>query len=114
MPVRPNKVAIKKRLFAGIKRVKSGPMTMAMEKAKPMVMPEMAMALVRFSSRVKSAIKASSVLPMAPAPCSARPIIMSVIECERPAIKLPKVKMSNPKTMTGFRPRRSESVPKGI
>ena len=50
-------------------------------KVMPMVVPIKAMALVRCSSRVKSASSAINTAEIAPAPCKARPIITVVISC---------------------------------
>ena len=48
----------------------------------PMVMPTIAIALVRFSSVVRSATSARMTEPTAPAPCSARPTMTPPIEVD--------------------------------
>ena len=54
-----------------------------------MVMPTSAIALVRFSSAVRSATSARITEPTAPAPCSARPMMTPSIEVESAATALP-------------------------
>ena len=54
-----------------------------------MVMPTMAIALVRFSSVVRSATSARITEPTAPAPCSTRPKMTPPIEVESAATALP-------------------------
>ncbi len=91
-----------------------GPSTMAMAKVTPKLTPIKAIALVRFCSRVKSESSAMTAAAIAPEPCSARPRIMPQIEWERAAITLPATKITSPPTISGLRPMRSESRPKGI
>ena len=54
---------------------KAAPDAKAMEKDKPILIPIPAMALVRCSSRVKSAVRAITAAEIAPLPCSNRPRI---------------------------------------
>ena len=79
-----------------------------------MVMPTMAIALVRFSSVVRSATSARITEPTAPAPCSARPKMTPPIEVDIAATALPMPNRISPKTIMGLRPNRSDSRPKGI
>ena len=57
-----------------------GPSTSAIMKDPPMVIPTNAIALVRFSSLVRSATSARMTEPTAPPPCSARPTITPPID----------------------------------
>ena len=66
-----------------------GPATSATMKDPPMVMPTSAIALVRFSSAVRSATSARMTEPTAPAPCSARPTMTPSIEVDSAATALP-------------------------
>ena len=70
MPLTPTKSAI------------TGPVTSAIMKEAPMLIPTRAIALVRFSSVVRSATSARMTEPMAPEPCSARPMMTPLIEVE--------------------------------
>ena len=79
-----------------------------------MVMPTMAIALVRFSSLVRSATSARITEPTAPPPCSTRPTMTPPIEVEDAATALPMAKMIRPTTIIGLRPNRSDKRPKGI
>ena len=58
-----------------------GPATSATMNDVPMVMPTIAIALVRLSSVVRSATSANITAPTAPAPCSTRPTMTPSIEC---------------------------------
>ena len=93
---------------------KAGPATMASAKAMPMLTPMMAIALVRCSSRVRSAVSASTAEAMAPKPCSPRPRMTPQMLSALAATALPAANISSPATMTFLRPMRSESRPKGI
>ena len=62
-----------------------------------MVPPMVAMALVRFSSLVKSANKAVTAAETAPAPCMARPNITPSIFIANAATMLPIAKIAKPK-----------------
>ena len=79
-----------------------------------MVMPTMAIALVRFSSVVRSATSARITEPTAPAPCSTRPKMTPPIEVESAATALPIANRISPTTIIGLRPNRSDNRPKGI
>ena len=79
-----------------------------------MVMPITAIARVRTSSRVRSAVSAITAAEMAPAPCSARPTIVQPIVGAQAATKLPSAKTTRPTTMTGLLPQRSDAQPNGI
>ena len=91
-----------------------GPATSAIMNDAPMVMPTIAMALVRFSSLVRSATSARITEPMAPAPCSARPAMTPPIEVEAAATALPMANRMRPKTIMTLRPNLSDNRPKGI
>ena len=91
-----------------------GPATSATMKEPPMVMPTMAIALVRFSSAVRSATSARITEPMAPAPCNTRPKMTPPIEVESAAIALPIPNRISPMTIIGLRPNLSDNRPKGI
>ena len=54
---------------------------------------------------MRSATVAMMVLPTAPVPCSARPMIMPVMESESAAIALPAAKRIKPIVMIFFRPK---------
>lgn len=56
-------------------RVSNGPTTMATANDRPILMPIMAMALVRCCSRVRSDSSAMTAAEIAPAPCRIRPAI---------------------------------------
>ncbi|MND64777.1 hypothetical protein D3C80_561230 [compost metagenome] len=77
-------------------RVSNGPTTMATANDRPMVMPIMAMALVRCCSRVRSDNKAMTAAEIAPAPCRIRPAITPQIESALAASTLPSAKIINP------------------
>jgi hypothetical protein len=62
-----------------------------------MVMPMMAMALVRCSSRVRSAVNAMTAAEIAPAPWMTRPRITMLMSVAIAATKLPMAKMARPK-----------------
>ena len=57
----------------------TGPITRARAKLSPMVAPIEAMALVRCSSRVRSASSAETTAETAPAPCITRPMMTPLI-----------------------------------
>ena len=79
-----------------------------------MVMPTIAIALVRFSSLVRSATSASTTEPTAPPPCTARPMMTPSIEVETAATALPMPNTTSPNAIMTLRPTRSESKPNGI
>ena len=83
-------------------------------KAPPMLMPMVAITRVRTSSRDKSAARAMTAAATAPLPCRARPRITPWMVSAPAATTLPRAKINIPPTMTGLRPMRSESSPKGI
>ena len=87
---------------------------MEMAKATPILAPTAAIALVRFSSVVRSDKSAIMVLATAPVPCSARPAIKPHMESAIAATILPAMKSSIPPIMTGFRPILSDKKPRGI
>lgn len=86
---------------------------MTAQNLPPIVMPTMAIALVRWLSRVESATNALTAAEMAPAPCKPRPIVTPSKSSALAAIKLPMANSARPNTMTGFRPKRSEAAPSG-
>ena len=96
-----------------IQAVSKGETTKDSANIKPMLPPTKAMALVRTSSRVRSASKAVTAADTAPAPCRLRPISKPVRSVAAAAQKLPKAKMTKPSTMTRLRPKRSEAMPNG-
>ncbi|MNW20167.1 hypothetical protein D3C71_2204410 [compost metagenome] len=61
-----------------------------------MLMPIMAMALVRCCSRVRSESNAITAAEMAPAPCSTRPAITPQMESALAARAAPAAKISRP------------------
>ena len=77
----------------------------------PILPPTMAIALVRFSSAVRSAMKAMTADDTAPIPWMTRPTMIHVMSCAIAATKLPSAKMSSPVAMTGLRPILSEAHP---
>ncbi len=79
-----------------------------------MVMPTVAIALVRLSSLVRSATSARITEPTAPAPCSTRPKMTPPIEVDSAATALPIANNISPTTIIGLRPKRSDNRPKGI
>ncbi len=81
-----------------------GPATSAIMKEAPIVIPIIAIALVRFSSRVRSATSARITEPTAPAPCNARPMITPPIDVEFAATALPIPNRASPKTIMALRP----------
>ncbi|MNI57033.1 hypothetical protein D3C73_1120690 [compost metagenome] len=78
-------------------RVSNGPTTMATANDRPMVMPIMAMALVRCCSRVRSDNKAMTAAEIAPAPCRIRPAITPQIESALAASTLPRANTIRPR-----------------
>ena len=97
-----------------VKLATIGPATRATMNERPMVTPTMAIALVRFSSLVRSATSARITEPAAPDPCSSRPRITPSIEVETAATALPIAKSASPVTIKTLRPILSERTPKGI
>ena len=91
----------------------SGPSTKANIKETPMLAPTSAIALVRCSSRVKSATIAITVLAIAPAPCSRRPSTIPSMLSAIAATTLPRANSSRPPTITGLRPTLSDNHPRG-
>ncbi|MNK90819.1 hypothetical protein D3C87_1108870 [compost metagenome] len=83
-------------------------------KVSPMLPPTIAMALVRWRSRVRSAMQAVMAAEMAPMPCIARPMVMPARVSEKAATSAPATNSSSPATITGLRPTRSDSQPSGI
>ncbi|MCY1235939.1 hypothetical protein D9M72_485700 [compost metagenome] len=83
-------------------------------KVRPMLPPTIAIALVRWRSRVRSAMQAVMAAEIAPMPCSARPAMMPVSVSENAATSPPAMNSSRPATITGLRPMRSDSQPSGI
>jgi hypothetical protein len=96
-----------------IQAVSTGDTTKDSANISPMLPPTRAMALVRTSSRVKSANKAVTAADTAPAPCRLRPTNKPIKSVAAAAQKLPKAKISRPSTMTRLRPKRSEAMPNG-
>ncbi|MNE54629.1 hypothetical protein D3C80_1494200 [compost metagenome] len=78
-------------------RVSKGPTTMATANDKPMLMPIMAMALVRCCSRVRSESSAITAAEIAPAPCRIRPAITPQMESAWAASTLPRAKITRPR-----------------
>ena len=74
----------------------------------------MAIALVRCSSRVRSATSAITVLAIAPAPCRVRPRMIPSTLSAMPATTLPRANSASPPMMIGLRPTWSDNQPKGI
>ena len=114
MPAAASPTISQKMPLTPIKCATIGPATSATMKEAPMVMPTMAMALVRFSSAVRSATMARITEPMAPAPCSARPTMTPPIVCDIAATALPMANRISPNTIMLLRPSRSDRRPKGI
>ncbi|KWV88928.1 hypothetical protein PFLmoz3_01827 [Pseudomonas fluorescens] len=78
-------------------RVSKGPTTMATANDRPMVMPIIAMALVRCCSRVRSDSNAITAAEIAPAPCRMRPAITPQIESDWAASTLPRANTISPR-----------------
>ena len=95
-------------------RYSSGASTSDSAKTRPIEAPIIAIALVRCSSRVRSAASAVTAAEIAPAPWMTRPTMVSQMSSASAAMKLPSANSSRPKTITGLRPKRSEAMPKGI
>ncbi len=91
-----------------------GPITSAIMNDRPMVMPTVAMALVRLSSRVRSATMARITEPTAPVPWITRPTMTPSMEVESAAIALPSANRARPIITITLRPMRSDRRPKGI
>ena len=79
----------------------------------PTMPPTTAIALVRTSSRVESAMNAETAALTAPAPCSARPTMTPVMVVDIAATTLPSTSTARPSTITGLRPNRSDAAPNG-
>ena len=77
-------------------------------------MPISAMARVRRCSLTTSPISAMITLAMAPAPCSARPRMTPWMLSLSAATAPPTTNSSRPINNRGRRPKRSDSMPKGI
>jgi hypothetical protein len=92
----------------------SGANTSESANMSAMLAPTMAMALVRTPSRVTSAKNAVTAAEMAPAPCTARPMVSQVRSGAQAAIPLPRANSNRPATMVGLRPKRSDARPNGI
>ncbi|BCL53869.1 hypothetical protein JPFTNV_17540 [Francisella tularensis subsp. holarctica] len=82
----------------------------ATKNEKPIDIPIKDIALRRFSSLVESATRAVKVLPIAPAPWIARPMIMPYIVLEQAATILPIMKNINPTNIIGLRPNLSDRM----
>ena len=92
----------------------SGPRISASTKEPPTDMPISAMARVRCFSLTTSPISAMITLAMAPAPCRARPAMTPWMWSLMAATTPPATNSSRPISNRGRRPKRSESMPKGI
>ena len=114
IPATPSAAVSQNRPEMPTSPVNAWPTIIASANAKPMLTPMIAIALVRWSSRVRSAVRAITAAPIAPSPCRARPATTPHIVSASAATTLPAAKMSRPALMTRFRPIRSESIPKGI
>ena len=79
-----------------------------------MLMPMVAMARVRTSSRVRSAARAMTAAAMAPLPWITRPTMTPSMLLASAATTLPRANRARPAKITGLRPMRSESMPKGM
>ena len=93
---------------------RAGPKIIASEKDKPMEAPMAAIALVRFSSEVRSATMAIIALAMAPLPCKARPSTKPSMVVAWAATTLPSAKIAKPAKIIGLRPTTSDNRPSGI
>ena len=80
----------------------------------PMLMPITAIARVRTSVRVRSASSAVTGPEMAPAPWTRPAAITPQMDVASPPTAEPATYRSSPARITGRRPMRSESAPKGI
>ena len=114
MPTIASPTISQKMPSTAMKRATIGPATSAIMKEKPMEMPTIAIALVRFSSCVRSATSARITEPTAPAPCSTRPMMTPPIEVDIAATALPSANRSSPSTIMVLRPNLSDRRPKGI
>ncbi len=97
-----------------IQAFSTGPRISESANVAPIVMPIAAIARVRTSWRVRSAVSAITAAEIAPAPCIDRPAIVHQMFGAHAATKLPNAKSSRPTTIVGLRPKRSEAQPKGI
>ncbi len=77
--------------------VRMGPTTIAMANDTPIVIPIIAMALVRCCSRVRSDSKAITAAEIAPAPWRIRPAITPQIDVDCAASTLPSANTTNPR-----------------
>ena len=91
----------------------SGAATRDRANISPIEAPISAIALVRCSSRVRSAVKATTAEEIAPAPWMERPRMVIQMSSVAAATKLPMANKIKPNTITGLRPQRSEAMPKG-
>ncbi len=87
-----------------IERSRKGAATNDTANTAPMVEPMIAIALVRWPSRVKSAVMARVTAEMAPAPCTMRPAIIAHGLSPEAHKKLPAAKMASPACRSGLRP----------
>ncbi len=76
--------------------LRSGPATIDAANVAPMVMPIAAMARVRTTSRVRSAVSATTAAEMAPAPCRQRPAMTQPMLAPDAATKLPMANTTRP------------------
>ena len=113
-PTRASTPVSQKMPLTPITGASSGPANIASMNDTPMVMPIVAIALVRCSSRVTSAASAMTAAEIAPLPWIARPMMINHTSFAKAAIALPRANSSRPPKITGLRPMRSESRPKGI
>ena len=114
MPTSASPTISQKMPATPMKRATIGPAMIATMKEAPIEMPTVAMALVRCSSRVRSATSARITEPTAPEPCSARPMMTPPIEVDIAATALPSANSSSPNTIITLRPTRSDNSPNGI
>src|SRR5450830_89620 len=87
-----------------ISRYKTGEATSETAKVRPIEAPTIAIAFVRCSSRVESAIKAVTAAEIAPAPWMARPMMTQVMSLAPAATKEPTANRIKPITMIRLRP----------
>ena len=114
IPIKPNNAVTQKMPDRPMDAAINGPRIIARIKDKPMLAPIVAIALVRFSSAVRSATIAIRVLAIAPIPCSARPIMSPCMLSANAATTLPRTNINSPPTITGERPILSDRRPRGI
>ncbi len=87
-----------------MRRYRAGAATSDTAKVNPIEPPIIAIALVRCSSRVRSAANAVTGAAIAPAPWIARPRMTVWMSDAHAATKLPNAKNSRPMTITRFLP----------